>query len=247
MKIKVKGTTLDVINLKGYPYALFVGAAIALFILYSLPVVTTELNPRFPWKNNWVVRLVFQFLFGIMVPFMIVMFFISWYFWIVGFWILETGWLEYYSATILAMLFFLNIFNELFAELSSKANNIHAIESEDIESSETNLFRGRSYKDVVYINSNNRKNTIMFTDGTEFPYQLSIEFARKMLSESTHLLAKRGQIVSLASINRAKWVDGKRLRLQVFLTDHENFEVIFSEVQTVVHRELLKQFIGSTN
>ena len=72
--IGVEGTTLDVINLKGYPYALFMGAAIALFILYSLPAVTTELNPRFLWKNNWVVRLGFQLLFGIVVPFMIVMF-----------------------------------------------------------------------------------------------------------------------------------------------------------------------------
>jgi hypothetical protein len=243
----IPGSTLEVMRMKGYLYALLSGAAVAFGILYTLPMVTKILNKKFPWNSALIKRIISQLFLGIVLPFLAIMLLITVYFSIAGIWILGTGWLKHCSIAIVFMLFFVNLFNEILAELQGKNDPNETVRSVVPDVPEIKFFKGRPYSDVVYVTAGNGKNLIAFRDGTKFHYPKSIDFARTILPEDTHLLAKRGLIIELASIRNTKWLNGKRQRIQVFLKGHESFEVIFSETQTALHREVLTNFMGGIN
>jgi hypothetical protein len=244
------GSTVELINMTGYGYALLTGTIVALSILYILPFVNIYLNKHFPWKSVIVKRIILQFLFGIVLPFILVMVLITGYYWIAGIWIMNTGWLTHCSTAIILMLFLVNIMNEVLADQTNLTETLTSKYNQEIQLSTTDkasLFRGRAYSDLVYINSENKKNSIMFTDGVKYPFPHSITFAMNLLPGKTHLKANRAQVIKLTSIKKAVWVDGKRFRIQVYLKEHESLEIIFSEVQTAIHKHLLRPYMGGVD
>ena len=103
----------EIIITKGYFAALTIGLICCILVSYIITEITTRLNINHPWHINIPYRLLLQTLFGVMIPFGVILLLITSYFATADIWIMDSYWPAHCAPYVLIALIFGNIGTEM--------------------------------------------------------------------------------------------------------------------------------------
>ena len=98
----------EIINTDGYFAALMIGVLCCMFVSYIITETTARLNTFYSWKNNFLYRSLLQTLFGVVMPFGIILVLITIYFAVANIWIMDSYWPAHCAPYVFIALLFAN-------------------------------------------------------------------------------------------------------------------------------------------
>jgi hypothetical protein len=235
----------EIINTDGYFAALMIGLLCCMLVSYVVTETTARLNTSHPWESKMLYRSLLQTLFGLMMPFGIVLILITIYFATADIWILDSYWPAHCAPYVIIALLFANG-AEMFKSTRTQVPILVTTEIVGVEEepAREKLFKGQLGSDIIFMWSVNRTNNLLFTDGSTMGYHCTMTATLEKLARKDYMYLNRQQVVKISAIYKARYIGAKRKQIQLFLNVPGHPDIIVSEKITRANREFWKKYLA---
>lgn len=193
-------------KLSGYPLAMLSSVSIALIVIEQVRYFNLVINKKFPDKGQWPVKIRWQIIMGLVLPFATVFVLAAVYYAWNGIFILDTLWPATNGWLIFFMLIVLNV-------LFSFTQPVADVPEKNEESQQMILDFTRA---VVYIAHIDGMNKMHYAEGAYTMDVRSLNDIFKTLDPNLYIFTPRCSIIKRDNIKMIYQEEGGKLRVELF-------------------------------